>query len=78
VSSWSRNGFRENNVVIWQPNQIFEKFGREGDVPQGKSPFRLARRARENVKSPFLEFPVLFFGKQQPDAAASVFDPVVQ
>jgi len=30
--------------VIWQPNQIFEKFGREGDDPQGKSPFRFGTK----------------------------------
>jgi hypothetical protein len=45
-----RNGFRENNVVIWRPNQIFDKFGREGDVPQGKSPFRFGTKGTEKTQ----------------------------
>jgi hypothetical protein len=36
--------------VIWRPNQIFDKFGREGDVPQGKSPFRFGTKGTEKTQ----------------------------
>lgn len=52
--------FRENNAVIWRPNQIFDKFGREGDVPQGKSPFRFGTKGMEMPSHRFLSFPYCF------------------
>ena len=47
MSSWSRNGFRENDVVIWPPNQIFENSEERAMSCKGSRPFALARRAWE-------------------------------
>jgi hypothetical protein len=37
------------SVVIWKPNQIFEKSDREGDDSQEKSPFRFLRRSPDDL-----------------------------
>jgi hypothetical protein len=37
-------GRRDDEVVVWKPNQTFEKSGREGDNSQEKSPFRFFTR----------------------------------
>ena len=31
-------------VAIWVPYRIFDKSDREGDIPQGKSPFRFSAK----------------------------------
>jgi hypothetical protein len=37
------------SVVIWKPNQIFEKSDREGDDSQEKSPFRFLCRSPDDL-----------------------------
>jgi hypothetical protein len=32
--------FRDDNLVVWKPNQIFEKSDRKGDLSRERSPFR--------------------------------------
>lgn len=44
--------FRSSKVVvIWTPNQVFEKSERRGEIPQGRSPLRFSatRQSRPSI-----------------------------
>jgi hypothetical protein len=47
---------RNDAVAIWVPYRIFDKSDREGDVPQGRSPFRFQPNISSWPPTPALAF----------------------
>jgi hypothetical protein len=42
----SRVDLKQQSAVIWNPNQVFKKSERRGEIPKGKSPLRFVRSTR--------------------------------
>lgn len=58
---------RDDAVAIWVPYQIFDKADREGDIPQGKLPFRFC--GQPNMSSWHIRF-------QNCSGASNFCDPI--